>query len=172
MVGVVGNEGVGRKIGVAGTSPSGNVVPGSGGNVAPESGEKVPPKSVGKFGMVGNCSRLRAASHRLMPSDARATTSARTKDAKKKPPMEAIDAACFDDESICKLTGLIGASYSRRNKCKVDDGWGECINGKCHGVETIELLDESCKGVGEEECLVRRTLAAHLDYIYTQKHNP
>ncbi|XP_030444070.2 phytosulfokines-like [Syzygium oleosum] len=40
------------------------------------------------------------------------------------------------------------------------------------GVETNELLDESCKGVGEEECLVRRTLAAHLDYIYTQKHNP
>ncbi|XP_030538884.2 phytosulfokines 3-like [Rhodamnia argentea] len=35
-----------------------------------------------------------------------------------------------------------------------------------------ELLDESCKGVGEEECLVRRTLAAHLDYIYTQKHHP
>ncbi|KAF7849167.1 hypothetical protein BT93_C0514 [Corymbia citriodora subsp. variegata] len=35
-----------------------------------------------------------------------------------------------------------------------------------------ELLDASCKGVGEEECLVRRTLAAHIDYIYTQKHNP
>ncbi|KAI6695070.1 hypothetical protein NL676_022780 [Syzygium grande] len=45
----------------------------------------------------------------------------------------------------------------------------------CAGVETKhddDLLDESCKGVGEEECLVRRTLAAHIDYIYTQKHNP
>ncbi|CAA3011439.1 phytosulfokines-like [Olea europaea var. sylvestris] len=33
-------------------------------------------------------------------------------------------------------------------------------------------VEESCKGVGEEECLMRRTLAAHLDYIYTQKHKP
>ncbi|KAL5706684.1 hypothetical protein ACHQM5_024818 [Ranunculus cassubicifolius] len=34
-------------------------------------------------------------------------------------------------------------------------------------------MDESCEGVGEDECLMRRTLAAHTDYIYTQKHtNP
>ncbi|XP_019239598.1 PREDICTED: phytosulfokines-like isoform X2 [Nicotiana attenuata] len=32
--------------------------------------------------------------------------------------------------------------------------------------------EESCKGVKEEECLERRTLAAHLDYIYTQNQNP
>ncbi|KAK4262431.1 hypothetical protein QN277_027990 [Acacia crassicarpa] len=31
---------------------------------------------------------------------------------------------------------------------------------------------ESCEGVSEDECLMRRTLAAHLDYIYTQKHKP
>ncbi|KAF9687477.1 hypothetical protein SADUNF_Sadunf02G0097600 [Salix dunnii] len=31
---------------------------------------------------------------------------------------------------------------------------------------------ESCEGPGEEECLMRRTLAAHVDYIYTQKHKP
>nr|AWW16524.1 phytosulfokine 4 precursor [Ipomoea pes-caprae] len=36
--------------------------------------------------------------------------------------------------------------------------------------EVVEK-EESCKGVGEEECLMRRTLAAHLDYIYTQKEN-
>ncbi|XP_020209302.1 phytosulfokines-like [Cajanus cajan] len=36
----------------------------------------------------------------------------------------------------------------------------------------VEAVDESCEGVGEDECLVRRTLAAHVDYIYTQKHNP
>ncbi|KAF4347801.1 hypothetical protein G4B88_012914 [Cannabis sativa] len=30
----------------------------------------------------------------------------------------------------------------------------------------------SCEGVEEEECLMRRTLAAHTDYIYTQKQNP
>ncbi|PQQ02433.1 phytosulfokines-like [Prunus yedoensis var. nudiflora] len=34
------------------------------------------------------------------------------------------------------------------------------------------MVEESCEGVGEEECLMRRTLAAHVDYIYTQKHNP
>ncbi|KAJ4824334.1 hypothetical protein Tsubulata_004297 [Turnera subulata] len=32
--------------------------------------------------------------------------------------------------------------------------------------------DVNCDGVGEEECLMRRTLAAHVDYIYTQKHKP
>ncbi|KAJ7952723.1 Phytosulfokines 3-like [Quillaja saponaria] len=36
----------------------------------------------------------------------------------------------------------------------------------------VEMMNESCEGVGEEECLMRRTLAAHLDYIYTQKQNP
>ncbi|POO00668.1 Phytosulfokine [Trema orientale] len=44
-----------------------------------------------------------------------------------------------------------------------------------HGVveaEQVEVGDESCEGVGEEECLMRRTLAAHTDYIYTQKHKP
>ncbi|CAK7339728.1 unnamed protein product [Dovyalis caffra] len=35
-----------------------------------------------------------------------------------------------------------------------------------------EVMVESCEGVGEEECLMRRTLAAHTDYIYTQKHKP
>ncbi|KAK9064905.1 hypothetical protein SSX86_016287 [Deinandra increscens subsp. villosa] len=33
-------------------------------------------------------------------------------------------------------------------------------------------VEECCEGVGEEECLMRRTLVAHLDYIYTQKKNP
>ncbi|KAH7850289.1 hypothetical protein Vadar_030501 [Vaccinium darrowii] len=31
--------------------------------------------------------------------------------------------------------------------------------------------EENCEGVKREECLMRRTLAAHLDYIYTQKHH-
>ncbi|KAH9610988.1 hypothetical protein KSS87_001009 [Heliosperma pusillum] len=31
---------------------------------------------------------------------------------------------------------------------------------------------ESCKGLNEEECLMRRTLVAHTDYIYTQQQNP
>ncbi|KAI3824162.1 hypothetical protein L1987_05611 [Smallanthus sonchifolius] len=33
-------------------------------------------------------------------------------------------------------------------------------------------VEEGCEGVGEDECLMRRTLVAHLDYIYTQKKNP
>ncbi|XAR57691.1 hypothetical protein NMG60_11025933 [Bertholletia excelsa] len=42
------------------------------------------------------------------------------------------------------------------------------------GVETQKAVavEESCEGVGEEECLARRTLAAHIDYIYTQKQKP
>ncbi|KAL6964145.1 hypothetical protein U1Q18_035204 [Sarracenia purpurea var. burkii] len=37
-----------------------------------------------------------------------------------------------------------------------------------HGDAEVEF-EESCEGVGDEECLMRRTLAAHVDYIYTQK---
>ncbi|KAK9053284.1 hypothetical protein SSX86_029917 [Deinandra increscens subsp. villosa] len=34
-------------------------------------------------------------------------------------------------------------------------------------------VEEGCEGdIGEEDCLMRRTLVAHLDYIYTQKKNP
>ncbi|KAG8473524.1 hypothetical protein CXB51_035635 [Gossypium anomalum] len=34
-------------------------------------------------------------------------------------------------------------------------------------------LEDSCEGIAEEEeCLMRRTLAAHIDYIYTQKTKP
>ncbi|KAL8242463.1 hypothetical protein R6Q59_012765 [Mikania micrantha] len=31
---------------------------------------------------------------------------------------------------------------------------------------------ESCSGPDEEECLMRRMDDAHLDYIYTKKHQP
>ncbi|XP_018491206.1 phytosulfokines 5-like [Raphanus sativus] len=40
-------------------------------------------------------------------------------------------------------------------------------------VEKLEQEEVNCEGVGEEECvLIRRTLVAHTDYIYTQNHNP
>ncbi|XP_059630272.1 phytosulfokines 3-like [Cornus florida] len=39
------------------------------------------------------------------------------------------------------------------------------------GVKNIEA-DEACEGVQKEECLMRRTLVAHTDYIYTQEHKP
>ncbi|XP_057449654.1 phytosulfokines-like [Lotus japonicus] len=37
----------------------------------------------------------------------------------------------------------------------------------------VEEVDRSCEGITEEEeeCLNKKTLAAHIDYIYTQKHN-
>ncbi|TKY57914.1 Phytosulfokines 3 [Spatholobus suberectus] len=35
------------------------------------------------------------------------------------------------------------------------------------GATKAEIDEESCEE-GTEECLARRTLAAHLDYIYTQ----
>ncbi|KAF6150545.1 hypothetical protein GIB67_030346 [Kingdonia uniflora] len=31
---------------------------------------------------------------------------------------------------------------------------------------------ESCEGLGEDDCLMRRTLNAHIDYIYTQEAKP
>ncbi|XP_020255137.1 phytosulfokines isoform X2 [Asparagus officinalis] len=39
-------------------------------------------------------------------------------------------------------------------------------------LQPADIHDEDCEGVGEEECLMRRTLTAHVDYIYTQDHNP
>ncbi|KAE8671478.1 Phytosulfokines 3 [Hibiscus syriacus] len=38
--------------------------------------------------------------------------------------------------------------------------------------QSSDGVEDSCDGVGEDECLMRRTLAAHVDYIYTQKHKP
>ncbi|EPS67455.1 hypothetical protein M569_07323 [Genlisea aurea] len=34
--------------------------------------------------------------------------------------------------------------------------------------EQAATREDGCRGIGEEECLMRKTLAAHLDYIYTQ----
>ncbi|KAK8596932.1 hypothetical protein V6N13_001543 [Hibiscus sabdariffa] len=45
--------------------------------------------------------------------------------------------------------------------------------GLMQGVEAESMdVDGNCEGVGKEECLMRRTLAAHVDYIYTQHHHP
>ncbi|GMI75290.1 phytosulfokine 4 precursor [Hibiscus trionum] len=32
------------------------------------------------------------------------------------------------------------------------------------------FIDDECKGLDGEECLVKRSLAAHTDYIYTQQN--
>ncbi|KAK9071093.1 hypothetical protein SSX86_009661 [Deinandra increscens subsp. villosa] len=39
-----------------------------------------------------------------------------------------------------------------------------------HTGEEEVVKVNACAGLGEEECLMRRTLAAHLDYIYTNKN--
>ncbi|OIW12847.1 hypothetical protein TanjilG_24780 [Lupinus angustifolius] len=38
--------------------------------------------------------------------------------------------------------------------------------------ESVNMEESSCEGIAEEDCLMRRTLAAHTDYIYTDKHKP
>lgn len=106
MVGIVGMVGIDGSGGTDGSVGMVGFVVGSPGIV----GSGVVPGIVGKFGMFGSCSRLRAASHRPIRSVARTATSARTKAVKKKPRAEAIDAASFDYESICERAGLIGAS--------------------------------------------------------------
>ncbi|KAE8695861.1 Phytosulfokine [Hibiscus syriacus] len=37
-----------------------------------------------------------------------------------------------------------------------------------HQADKVDV-DDNCE---EEGCLIKRTLAAHVDYIYTQSHNP
>ncbi|KAM0046206.1 putative phytosulfokine [Helianthus debilis subsp. tardiflorus] len=43
-----------------------------------------------------------------------------------------------------------------------------------HSDEEIKkaYVELSCRDEEEEECLMRRTLVAHLDYIYTQNKQP
>ncbi|KAL9415356.1 hypothetical protein AB3S75_043614 [Citrus x aurantiifolia] len=35
-----------------------------------------------------------------------------------------------------------------------------------------QTVEDSCDGVEGDDCLMRRALAAHIDYIYTQKSKP
>ncbi|CAN4092181.1 unnamed protein product [Withania somnifera] len=44
------------------------------------------------------------------------------------------------------------------------------LNPKLHvaSEEKVEINEAKCEGVEEEECLKRRTFAAHVDYIDTQ----
>ncbi|KAM7474771.1 hypothetical protein LguiB_022014 [Lonicera macranthoides] len=43
-----------------------------------------------------------------------------------------------------------------------------------HMVDKVPKVDveENCTGIEEQDCLMRRTLQAHIDYIYTQKQQP
>ncbi|KAL4383118.1 hypothetical protein GQ457_15G004430 [Hibiscus cannabinus] len=37
--------------------------------------------------------------------------------------------------------------------------------------ESMSFIDGDCGGLNDEECMVRRSLAAHTDYIYTQEND-
>lgn len=54
--------------------------------------------------------------------------------------------------------------------------WGiefvSLLGWKLQGGDEMVVEEISCGGVSEEDCLERRTLLAHTDYIYTQKENP
>ena len=43
--------------------------------------------------------------------------------------------------------------------------------GPTGGAETAEI-EEGCEGISEDECLMRRILVAHINYICTHKKNP
>ncbi|KAL1367980.1 hypothetical protein HN51_022068 [Arachis hypogaea] len=43
---------------------------------------------------------------------------------------------------------------------------------KMEGLEEYEKSCDEGTTSDNEECLMRRTLVAHTDYIYTQKHHP
>ncbi|CAH8384339.1 unnamed protein product [Eruca vesicaria subsp. sativa] len=55
-----------------------------------------------------------------------------------------------------RLTSTTTTAFSREDTVKV--------------IEGDKAEEESCEGIGEEECLIKRTLVAHTDYIYTQNH--
>ncbi|KAL5558697.1 hypothetical protein UlMin_034908 [Ulmus minor] len=38
--------------------------------------------------------------------------------------------------------------------------------------ENMLDVEDVCNGIGTDDCLERRTLMAHTDYIYTQDNNP
>ncbi|KAG5230749.1 hypothetical protein OIU77_009752 [Salix suchowensis] len=64
-------------------------------------------------------------------------------------------------------------TYAARPEPSFPDGSLAKNQHKVVEAEHAEVMEEiSCEGFGEEECLMRRTLAAHTDYIYTQKNKP
>ncbi|KAH9297357.1 hypothetical protein KI387_029039 [Taxus chinensis] len=67
-------------------------------------------------------------------------------------------------------TGILHGRYTHVNTEDSSQGYIEQAGLKAEEAEqnTEEL---SCGGLDEVECLNRRTLAAHADYIYTQHHN-
>ncbi|OAY45399.1 phytosulfokines [Manihot esculenta] len=76
---------------------------------------------------------------------------------------------------LCILAILLIISSTLTNAIRPDPASGSVTPAKIRewGFDEAEKaeVEDSCEG-GEEECLMRRTLAAHIDYIYTQKIKP
>ncbi|CDP02627.1 unnamed protein product [Coffea canephora] len=73
--------------------------------------------------------------------------------------------------TVALLFSLLSLSFAGRPEPAFVDA--TLMKTQQHEVEAKQAeMEETCGGVGEEECLMRRTLAAHLDYIYTQNHKP
>ncbi|OAY33591.1 phytosulfokines 3 [Manihot esculenta] len=72
---------------------------------------------------------------------------------------------------VTLLLSSTAITYAARHEPGFSNG-SSAAKDQLQGVDGTEMVEESCDGDGEEECLMRRTLAAHIDYIYTQKHNP
>ncbi|GJW13956.1 phytosulfokines 3 [Tanacetum coccineum] len=64
---------------------------------------------------------------------------------------------------LCSTT-----SYAARHKAADNKMRRHQNEGRGEPAEIAEV----CEGIGEEECLMRRTLIAHSDYIYTQNKTP
>ncbi|XAR61985.1 hypothetical protein NMG60_11016551 [Bertholletia excelsa] len=65
--------------------------------------------------------------------------------------------------AIALLSLVLTHAASRSEPSKV-----EILRGDAEAASNRVAASESCEGLNAEECLVRRTLAAHVDYIYTQ----
>ncbi|KAL3526909.1 hypothetical protein ACH5RR_011565 [Cinchona calisaya] len=73
---------------------------------------------------------------------------------------------------VALLFSLISLSFAARPEPAFHDAT-TLVKTQQHGVEAEQVeKEENCGGIGEEECLMRRTLVAHIDYIYTQNHKP
>ncbi|KAL3730217.1 hypothetical protein ACJRO7_027259 [Eucalyptus globulus] len=49
---------------------------------------------------------------------------------------------------------------------------GQASHGAALTTQSQPQVGEGCSGMGEEECLTRKTLDANIDYIYTQNLDP
>ncbi|RZC62803.1 hypothetical protein C5167_024578 [Papaver somniferum] len=63
----------------------------------------------------------------------------------------------------------LGASTARPEPVHPNDSSPLNNQHQADGDQEDVNEETNCEGVGGDECLMRRTLIAHTDYIYTQK---